>query len=336
MRTQAAMSSSEVPSGSRITDFTVVETATGPLVVCADLRYGGVWSWDPLRDVWQDRPLAFACAGDPMAAQYPDAENDIDSVAAVVSGGRVVLAAGGDEQGIALWDLESGELIRGASFNDDYTAAITEVRGEGPPLFVTATQNADEILVWRPSAEEPPTELPNDDILGIGGVTAASGHGLAMAAAGGGDGAVTVWDLTRGESLASFYSEAGHVAAVSLSRLAEGPVVAAAAENDIYVWDLTRDPEDDPIHDPLTGHEETIRSLDTVTFDDRCLAVTGGDDATVRIWDLRTGTQVGDPLSGHKGSVETVRTAVLDGRHVALSAGRDGRINVWDLQALAR
>jgi WD40 repeat protein len=209
------------------------------------------------------------------------------------------------------------------------------VRGEGPPLFVTATQNADEVLVWRPSAEEPPTELPNDDIAGIGGVTAAYGHGHPMAAAGGGDG-VTVWDLTRGETLASFCTHAEGVLAVSLSRLAESPVVAATVEHDIHVWDLTRDPEDDPIHDPLTGHEETIRSLDTVTFDDRCLAVTGGDDTTVRIWDLRTGTQVGDPLSGHKGSVETVRIAVLDGRHVALSAGRDGRINVWDLQAMAR
>ncbi|GAA4627382.1 hypothetical protein GCM10023196_039340 [Actinoallomurus vinaceus] len=329
------MLSSEVPSGSRITDFTVVQTAAGPLIICADSRYGGVWTWDPLRDVWQDRPLAFACAGDPVAAQYPDAENDIDSVAAVVSGGRVVLAAGGDEQGIALWDLESGELIRGASFNDDYTAAITAVRGEGPPLFVTATQYAEEVLVWRPSAEEPLTELPND-IGEITGLTAAHGHGLSMAAAGGADGVVAVWDLAQGESLASFYTEAGHVPAVSLARLAAGPVVAAAVEDGIYVWDVTGDPESDPVHDPLTGHEETIRSLDTVTFDDRCLAVTGGDDATVRVWDLRTGAQVGDPLSGHKGSVETVRTAVLDGRHVALSAGRDGRINVWDLHAMVR
>ncbi|GAB3968850.1 hypothetical protein GCM10029978_039050 [Actinoallomurus acanthiterrae] len=294
-----------------------------------------MWTWDPLRDVWQDRPLAFACAGDPLAAQYPDAENDIDSVAAVVSGGHVVLAAGGDEQGVAFWDLERGELIRGANFNDDYIAAITEVRGEGPPLFVTATQYAEEILVWSPSAEEPLTELPND-VDGIAGLTAKHGDGLSMAAAGGADGMVAVWDLTRGENVATFSTEAGDVPALSLSRLADGPVVAAAVEQDIYVWDLTGDPEDDPIHDPLAGHEETIRALDTATFDDRCLAVTGGDDATVRVWDLRTGTQVGDPLSGHKGGVETVRTAVFDGRHVALSAGRDGRINVWDLQAMAR
>lgn len=65
----------------------------------------------------------------------------------------MILAAGGDEQGFAFWDLESGELVRGAGFDDPYLAAITEVRGEGPPLFVTATQYADEIHVWGLSDE---------------------------------------------------------------------------------------------------------------------------------------------------------------------------------------
>ncbi|MBB3726955.1 hypothetical protein FHR33_002815 [Nonomuraea dietziae] len=54
------MLSSEVPSSSRIMDFTLVGAPAGPLVVCADSRYGGVWTWDPLRDVWQqERPLTF-------------------------------------------------------------------------------------------------------------------------------------------------------------------------------------------------------------------------------------------------------------------------------------
>jgi WD40 repeat protein len=175
----------------------------------------------------------------------------------------------------------------------------------------------------------------SNEIGGIASLTAAYGDGGSLAAAGGGDGGVTVWNLTRGESLASFDTEEGRVPAVSLSRLAADPVLAAAVEHEIYVWDLTGDPGGDPIHDPLTGHEATVLALDTVTFDDRLLAATGGDDATVRIWDLQAGVQVGDPLRGHKGGVETVRTAMLNGRHVVLSAGRDNNINIWDLQAAA-
>ncbi|MEU6715152.1 WD40 repeat domain-containing protein [Nonomuraea sp. NPDC046802] len=329
MLSQSAILSSEVPSSQWITDFTFVETAAGPLVVC--LTHGGVWTWDPLRDVWQERPLTFACAGDPLNAPYPDAENDLGSVAAVVSDGRVVLAAGGDEQGFAFWDLESGKLIREATYADPYLAAMTEVRGEGSPLFVTATQYAEQILVWRPSAKDALLELPNDLGL-IAGLTAVQGHGLSRAAAGGRDGDVSVWDLKLGERIASFGTEEGCVEAVSLTRLASNPIVVAAVEHEIYVWDLTRD-SDDPIHDPWEGHDETVLTLDTVTFDDRTLAVTGGEDGAVCIWDLRTGTQIGNPLIGHDRSVETVRTAVINGRHVALSAGRDEKINVWDLQA---
>ncbi|GAA2660772.1 hypothetical protein GCM10010412_033380 [Nonomuraea recticatena] len=294
-----------------------------------------MWTWDPLRDVWQERPLTFACAGDPLAARYPDAENDVDSVAAVVSGGRVILAAGGDEQGFAFWDLESGELIRGAGFDDPYLAAITEVRGEGPPLFVTATQYADEILVWRPSAEDVLTELSND-IGRIACLTATYAHGLSLAAAGGMDEGVAVWDLTAGGEVRSFDTDEKGVPAVSLARLAGDPIVVAGVEDEIHVWGLSDEHGDDLIRDPLTGHEDAVVALDTAVIGDRVLAVSGGEDATVRLWDLSTGRQLGDPLIGHDGSVETVQTAVLDGRHVVLSAGRDSKINIWDLQTFVR
>ncbi|MFE9968929.1 hypothetical protein [Streptomyces sp. NPDC005525] len=67
---------------------------------------------------------------------------------------------------------------------------------------------------------------------------------------------------------------------------------------------------------------------------DRSLAVTGGADATVRIWDLAEGAGVGAPLTGHRGGVAVVRTTMLSGREVALSAGLDCVIRVWDLAAL--
>lgn len=328
------MLSSEVPSSSRIMNFTLVETAAGPLVVCADSNYGGVWTWDPLRDVWQERPLAFACGGDPLAAQYPDAANDIHSVAAVMSGGRVVLAAGGDEQGVAFWDLESGELIRGARFDDPYLAAITEVRGEGSPLFVSATQYAEEILVWGPSAEAP-VELLNE-VGRIACLTASHGLGFSLAAAGGMDEGAAVWGLPAGGEVRTFDTDEKRVLAVSLTKLAGDPLLVAGIEDEIHVWSLADEHGDDPIHDPLTGHEDAVLAVDTAVIDERVLAVSGGDDATVRLWDLATGTQLGDTLIGHGGSVETVQTAILNGHHVALSAGRDGRINIWDLQAIAR
>jgi WD40 repeat protein len=46
----------------------------------------------------------------------------------------------------------------------------------------------------------------------------------------------------------------------------------------------------------------------TVLADGRVVAVTGSHDATVRVWDLATGTPVGDPLTGHTNWVVAVAT----------------------------
>ncbi|MER5257085.1 hypothetical protein [Streptomyces sp. NPDC002855] len=334
--------SSDIPSSSLIIDVSVVQVGGGPLVVCAD-RNDVVWTWDPLRDVWQKRPLAYGFAEDPLAAKYPDADNELESVTAAVSGGRVLLAAGGHEQGCALWDLDSGELLRGAMYEDPYVGAMTTVRGEERPRFVTGSFDAG-VLVWGASPDAPPVQLPDSDIHGICTIAAALVSGRTLVAAGGSD--VGVWDLTRNEMLASFYPDHGGISAIGLSRIADRPVVVAAADVDpgeLYVWGLPGDDGDEdgevgevgePLYGPITGHEGGISALDTTMVDDRPFAVTGGTDATVRVWDLGKGAVVGAPLLGHRGNVAVVRTAVLRGREVAVSAGEDGVIRVWDLAGL--
>ncbi|MFE9968930.1 hypothetical protein [Streptomyces sp. NPDC005525] len=191
--------SSQIPSSSPVIDLAVVEVGGVPLVVCAG-RDDAVWTWDLQRDLWQKRPLTYAFAEDPLAAGYPDAENELNSLAAAVSGGRVLLAAGGHEQGSALWDLESGELLRGAMYGEPYVGSIATVKGEGPQRFVTGTDAGVE--VWGLSAEEPLVELPDSDIHGICTVAAAQINGRSLVVAGGSD--VGVWDLARDGQLASF------------------------------------------------------------------------------------------------------------------------------------
>jgi WD40 repeat protein len=64
-----------------------------------------------------------------------------------------------------------------------------------------------------------------------------------------------------------------------------------------------------------------------VTADGRT-AVSGGDDGTVRVWDL-AGTAAPRVLTGHDGQVRGV--AVTADGQTAVSGGGDGTVRVWDL-----
>ena len=64
--------------------------------------------------------------------------------------------------------------------------------------------------------------------------------------------------------------------------------------------------------------------------DGRAVIVSGGDDATVRVWYAATGRPVGDPFTGHTDSVRAVALGQVEGRAVIVSGGADATVRVWD------
>ncbi|MFT4137294.1 MAG: hypothetical protein QM641_12380, partial [Microbacterium sp.] len=82
---------------------------------------------------------------------------------------------------------------------------------------------------------------------------------------------------------------------------------------------------------PLTGHRGRVCAVACTSLGDLPIAVTGGYDGTVRIWDLSTGTQLGDPLPGHTGSVTSVACSTVGDDPVAVTCGTDGMLRIWDL-----
>jgi WD40 repeat protein len=78
-------------------------------------------------------------------------------------------------------------------------------------------------------------------------------------------------------------------------------------------------------------HDGQVWTVAFGELDSHPIALSGGTDGTVRVWDLASGTQRGQPLTGHNGWVAAVAFGELDGRSIALSGGRDGTVRVWDL-----
>ncbi|MBB4937180.1 hypothetical protein FHR32_001485 [Streptosporangium album] len=84
---------------------------------------------------------------------------------------------------------------------------------------------------------------------------------------------------------------------------------------------------------PLTGHGAAVTSVALGVLGGEAVAVSGGSDGTVRVWDLAAGRQIGRSLTGHFDTVWSVALGVLGGEAVAVSGGSDGTVRVWDLAA---
>ncbi|MFI7700255.1 WD40 repeat domain-containing serine/threonine protein kinase [Nonomuraea sp. NPDC049480] len=85
------------------------------------------------------------------------------------------------------------------------------------------------------------------------------------------------------------------------------------------------------IGEPLTGHTNDVRAVAVGTLDGRPVMLTGSDDETARVWNLRTSQPVGQPLTGHTEWVRGVALDQLDGAPIAVTAGDDDTARVWEL-----
>ncbi|GAA2332938.1 WD40 repeat domain-containing protein [Dactylosporangium salmoneum] len=80
---------------------------------------------------------------------------------------------------------------------------------------------------------------------------------------------------------------------------------------------------------PLQGHIGEVNAVVCGLVDGYPVAVTGGDDCTVRVWDMASHRQLGDPLR-LDGEVRGLACTVLDGRPVVVAVA-GVTVDVWDL-----
>jgi WD40 repeat protein len=83
-------------------------------------------------------------------------------------------------------------------------------------------------------------------------------------------------------------------------------------------------------HRAVMGHTDWVNAVAVGEVEGRAVIVSGGNDATVRVWDAGSGAQVGDPYKGHTDWVTSVAVCRVDGGTVIVSGSNDATVRVWD------
>ncbi|MER5224562.1 WD40 repeat domain-containing protein [Streptomyces flaveus] len=226
-----------------------------------------------------------------------------------------------------------------------HTASLNSVRSldlPGRGTIIASASDDGTIRLWDPATATPigsPLTGHTNTVEDV--AVFRHPNGRVMLGSAGGEGAVRLWDVYTGQQVGEPLT--GHVGRIFGICTLPGdrpdrPVRLATAGTDgtVRIWDPIAGKQ---LGQPLVGHHGWVWAVCGLpatpdgTISEGTLLASCGDDRTVRIWDLRTGEQVGEPLTGHTSTVFCV--CVLpdpqdEGRSLLASAGSDGAVRIWD------
>jgi WD40 repeat protein/putative methionine-R-sulfoxide reductase with GAF domain len=231
------------------------------------------------------------------------------------SGDAKLLASGGFDKLVRIWDVQSGMQARSLRGHADVVYAVCW----SPDARMLASGSADgTIRIWARESGRAVRVLDchDDKVLGL----AWSPDGQIIAC-GANSGSVTFWDATTGRQQPNVHHHQGAVHTVAWSP--DGTLLASASnDRTVNILSLQRDRQPSV----LTGHEGQVYGI-TWSGDSSTLASSGAD-GTIRLWN-RAGSEVAK-LRGHVKAVTDLSFAA-DGLFLA-SISWDNTVRVWDIR----
>jgi WD40 repeat protein len=272
--------------------------------------------------IWDATPLQGHGAHEALTLQHG---NEIWSVAVRPDGREVVAAGWGTLANV--WDVQTGRP--GLKFNGHRDIVFCVAWHPDGPRVASAGVDGQlfTVKVWDAQTGVEDFTLPANagDPEFFAAAFSPDGRYLVT---GKQNGAVQVWDGRTGKAIQTLGTHGGEIRGVVFSR-AGGHLASVSGDGVVNLWDATRLDQKQPLRQ-FTDRAHVPGPFLTMAFspDGRRLA-TGGENNTVKIWDVPTGHAL-LTLPGHIGDVYTVAfTPDDEGRWVA-SAGEDSTVKVWD------
>ncbi|MEG4422335.1 serine/threonine-protein kinase [Microcoleus sp. LAD1_D5] len=228
-----------------------------------------------------------------------------------VSPDSSILASGGDDNNVILWDLKTGRRTRTIAA---HTAAVNEIAFSRDGQTLASGSDDKTIRLWNVRTGSRLRTLSGH----AGGVNtiALSRDGQTLAS-GSQDKTVRLWNLATGEVRRIITGHRGPVTAVAFSP--NGQIVATAStDNTIRLSNV----QDGKRTRTFKGHSSWVRTI-AFSPDSRTLIGGGGD---IIVWDLKTGKER-STLSGHSQFVSSL--AISRDSKTFVSASPDRTIKIW-------
>lgn len=316
----------------------------------------------PYRAVWS------ACAPSEDEVTLDGHTGSVNAICSVRVNGKELLASGGADGTVRLWNPETGQAIHVLRGHDGWVQTLCALRSDGHDLLASAGGDG-VIRVWNPATREILHSLTGHAGWVHALAQVRTSHGDVLVSAGS-DGTMRVWDPFSGTALRCWSGAGKTEALCSVPGDTEHElVIGVGYDGLVRLWDPT---DDGPpyvsrntygglssvcaadvdgrlllvaggesgvlwvIGSPTAGEEERwlfrgvrLHATCAIEVAGRTLVAAAGSEATVHVIDPTSGKGV-RALNGHSGWVEDMCTIRIGDRTILATASQDGSIRLWD------
>lgn len=225
-----------------------------------------------------------------------------------------LLASGGLDDTIHLWDLKTGRLMRSLK---GHSKGINDLSFHPRGQLLVSCSDDNTIRIWQITTGQTVHVMRghHHDITSL-----AVGRRGQLLISGSEDRTLGVWNLDQGSFTKWLSGNAGMIRCVAITP-DEKRVVSGGFDNKIRVWDLASG----KVERLLQGHLNSVNDL-AISTDGRLLA-SAGKDRCVKLWSLQSGNLLHN-LRGHTREVNAI--AIHPDRQSVVSASSDGSIKIWN------